>query len=80
MNFKEIAKILGRSEGALRVQMYRCIRNARDIKLQFYQLLDQLALSRFDRVAPLSDHLARSLVFVPARKKRWKKSPRWLPF
>ena len=29
--YKEIAQILGKGEGALRVQMYRCIRSARDV-------------------------------------------------
>ncbi len=31
MSYKDIAQILGKSEGGLRVQMYRCIRVARDI-------------------------------------------------
>lgn len=31
MSFREIAQVLGRSEGALRVQMHRCIAKARDI-------------------------------------------------
>ena len=31
ISYKEIAQILDRSEGALRVQFYRCIRSARDI-------------------------------------------------
>ena len=29
--FREIAGLLGKSEGALRVQMYRCVRRARDL-------------------------------------------------
>jgi RNA polymerase sigma-70 factor (ECF subfamily) len=31
MPYRQIARILGKSEGAVRVQMYRCIRSARDI-------------------------------------------------
>ena len=31
MSFQEIAQVLGRSEGALRVQMHRCIGRARNI-------------------------------------------------
>lgn len=31
ISYREIAQILGRSEGALRVQMHRCIQNARHI-------------------------------------------------
>ena len=38
--------------------------NESDIKLQFYQLLDRIALGLFDHVAPLSPHIARSLVFT----------------
>ena len=31
ISYKEVARVLGKSEGALRVQFYRCIRSARDI-------------------------------------------------
>jgi len=31
ISYKEIARILGKGEGALRVQFYRCIRSARDV-------------------------------------------------
>ena len=31
ISYKEIARILGKSEGALRVQFYRCVRGARDV-------------------------------------------------
>jgi len=31
LSYGEIAKILGKSEGALRVEVYRCIRNAREM-------------------------------------------------
>ena len=38
-SYREISKILGRSEGALRVEMYRCIRKSRD-------LLEELCVDR----------------------------------
>ncbi len=34
--YREAASILGRSEGALRVQMYRCIREAREVLAELH--------------------------------------------
>ena len=42
--------------------------NERDLKLQFYQVMDRLVLKKFDFVAPLSNHLLEFLRNVPENK------------
>lgn len=43
--------------------------NAKDLKLMLYQMIDRVALRRFDHVAPLSTQLYESLPGIPAGRK-----------